>query len=191
MFRFKILSKRRFAFLAFGMIVFVIGYSAGASFVKINIDEAKIIKRSFQEQVRGTNQYNIFINNSRGALEMFLPGFGIALGVFSGFSTGLVYNAYSHTSPLLCHISPLLILFTPFGILEIIAYGIAISRSGILSYQLVRDRNKRESWQEYVIPAVIEVGIVVVILLIAAIIEWQMLHSTFIRQLFHEVISRR
>lgn len=174
MFTFRILTKQRFAFLAFGIIVFLIAYSAGAVFAKINIHEAEIIKRGFQEQIRGTNQYTIFIHNSRGALEMFLPGFGIALGAFSGFSTGLVFNAYSHTSPLISHISPLLILFTPFGILEIIAYGIAIS-SGILSYQLVKDRNKSKSWQEYVIPAVIEVGIVLLVPLIAAIIEWQML----------------
>jgi uncharacterized membrane protein SpoIIM required for sporulation len=78
----------------------------------------------------------------------------------------------SHTSPIVSHnISPLIVFLTPFGILEIIAYGIAISRSGILSYQLIKYRNKRKSWQEYVIPTVIEIGIVLLVLLIAAIIE--------------------
>ncbi len=28
---------------------------------------------------------------------MFVIGFGVALGMFSGFSTGLVYNAAPHT----------------------------------------------------------------------------------------------
>jgi hypothetical protein len=104
---------------------------------------------------------------------MFIPGFGIALGGFSAFSTVLVFNAISHTSPAISSISPL----TPFGILEIIAYGIAISRSGILCYQLIKDTNKRSSWRKYVIPTIIEIGIVVIILFIGAIVEWQMIRT--------------
>ncbi len=176
-YNFNIISRRRFLFLAIGMIIFIIAYSVGAIFVKINTNEAEIIKRHFHQELRGINQYKIFINNFRVALGMFVPGFGVALGMFSGFSTGLVYNAISHTSPLVSHISPLIVFLTPFGILEIIAYGIAISRSGILSYQLIKDRNKRKTWRGYVIPTVIEIGIVLLILLIAAITEWQMVHQ--------------
>jgi hypothetical protein len=176
-YKFNIISRQRFLFLAIGMIIFIIAYSVGAIFVKININEAEIIERHFQQELRGINQYKIFINNFRVALGMFVPGFGVALGMFSGFSTGLVYNAVSHTSPLVSHISPLIVFLSPFGILEIIAYGIAISRSGILSYQLIKDRNKRKTWHEYVIPTVIEVGIALLILFIAAITEWQMVHQ--------------
>ena len=156
------------------MILFIIAYSVGAILVKINSTEAEIMKKHFQEQIKGINQYKIFINNFRVALGMFVPGFGIALGIFSAFSTGLVFNAISHTSPIIPHISPLIVFLTPFGILEIIAYGIAISRSGIISYQLIKDTNKRKSWQKYVIPTIIEIVVVLVILLIGAIIEWQM-----------------
>ena len=63
------------------------------------------------------------------------------------------------------------------GKLEIIAYGIAISRSGILCYQLIKDTNKRNTWRKYVIPTIIEIGIVVTILFIGAIIEWQMIST--------------
>jgi hypothetical protein len=38
---------------------------------------------------------------------MFIPGFGIALGGFSAFSTGLVFNAIAQTSPALSNISPI------------------------------------------------------------------------------------
>jgi len=38
----------------------------------------------------------------------------------------------------------------------------------MLVYQLV----KRKPWREYVVPTAIEVGIAVVVLLVAAIIEW-------------------
>ena len=172
--KFNIVSRQRLLFLIFGMILFIIAYSVGAILVKINSTEAEIMKKHFQEQIKGINQYKIFVNNFRVTLGMFIPGFGIALGIFSAFSTGLVFNAISHTSPIIPHISPLIVFLTPFGILEIIAYGIPISRSGIISYQLIKDTNKRKSWQKYVIPTIIEIVVVLVILLIGAIIEWQM-----------------
>jgi Zn-dependent protease/predicted transcriptional regulator len=175
--KFNITSRWRFLFFVFGIIVFIIAYSVGAILVKINASQAESIKTHFQEQIKGINQYGIFANNVRVALGMFIPGFGIALGTFSAFSTGSVFNTLSTISPALSNISPLVVFLTPFGILEIIAYGIAISRSGILSYQLIKDTNKRNSWRKYVIPTVIEIGIVVIILFIAAIIEWQMMRT--------------
>ncbi len=175
--KFKIISRWRFLFFIFGMIVFIIAYSVGATLVQINASQAEFIKTHFQEQIRGINQYGIFANNLRVALGMFIPGFGIALGTFSGFSTGLVFNALSTISPALSNISPLIAFLTPFGILEIIAYGIAISRSGILSYQLVKDINKRNSWQKYVIPTVVEIAVVITILFIGAIVEGQLIRT--------------
>jgi hypothetical protein len=171
------LSRWRFLFLVFGIIVFIIAYFVGATLVNINASQVEFIKRHFEERIKGINQYGIFANNFRVALGMFIPGFGIALGGFSAFSTGLVFNAISHTSPAVSNISPLIVFLTPFGILEIIAYGIAISRSGILSYQLIKDTNKRNSWRKYVIPTIIEIGIVVIILFIAAIVELQMIRT--------------
>jgi Zn-dependent protease len=175
--KFSIISRWRFLFFVFGIIVFIIAYSVGAILVKINASQADFIKKDFETKIKGINQYGIFANNFKVALGMFIPGFGIALGGFSAFSTGLVFNAIAQTSPALSNISPLIVFLTPFGILEIIAYGIAISRSGILSYQLIKDTNKRNSWRKYVIPTVIEIGIVVTILFIGAIIEWQMIRT--------------
>ncbi|HVD08226.1 MAG TPA: hypothetical protein VNB67_07250, partial [Nitrososphaeraceae archaeon] len=77
--------------------------------------------------------------------------------------------AIAETSPILKNIPPLIILITPFGILEVFAYGIALSRSGILVYDLVT----KKPWREYVVVTLIEIGIVIVILLVGAIIEWQ------------------
>jgi Zn-dependent protease/Mg2+/Co2+ transporter CorC len=175
--KFNIISKWRFLFFVFGMIVFIIAYFVGATLVNLNPSQAEFIKRDFEKQIKGINQYGIFANNFRVALGMFIPGFGIALGTFSAFSTGLVFNVLSTISPALSNISPLIVFLTPFGILEIIAYGIAISRSGILSYQLIKDTNKRQSWRKYVIPTVIEIGIVVIILFIGAIVEWQLIRT--------------
>ena len=41
------------------------------------------------------------------------------------------------------NIYPLAILITPFGIMEIFSYGLAISRSGMLIYDLF----KKKSWK--------------------------------------------
>jgi uncharacterized membrane protein SpoIIM required for sporulation len=157
--------------------VFIIAYFVGAILVKINASQADFIKKDFETKIKGINQYGIFANNFKVALGMFIPGFGIALGGFSAFSTGLVFNAIAQTSPAISSISPLIVFLTPFGILEIIAYGIAISRSSILSYQLIKDTNKRNSWRKYVIPTIIEIGIVLIILFIGAIVEWQMIRT--------------
>jgi hypothetical protein len=102
---------------------------------------------------------------------MFIPVLGMGLGIFSGFSTGLIFNVIAESSPLLNNISPLLILVTPFGVMEVFAYGLAMSRSGMLTYQII----KKKRWREYIIPTIIEIGIVITILLIGATIEWQII----------------
>jgi hypothetical protein len=102
---------------------------------------------------------------------MFVPLLGVGVGIFSGFSTGMVFNAIAATSANLNDISPLLILITPFGLMEIIAYGLAISRSGMLFYSLL----KRKYWREYLLSTLVEIGVVVILLLSGAIIEWEMI----------------
>jgi hypothetical protein len=57
--------------------------------------------------------------------------------------------------------------------MEVFAYGLAMSRSGMIIYKLV----KKKPWREYVIPTLIEIGIVVVVLFTAAIIEWQLIEQ--------------
>lgn len=175
--KFNFTLKWRLIFFMFGMIGFVSAYSIGTTLVHIDNSQAEFMKAHFQEEIKGINQYGIFANNARIAFSVFIPGLGIVLGMLSAFSTGLVFNALSTVLPALSNISPLVVFLTPFGILEIIAYGIAISRSGILSYQLIKDTNRRSSWSKYVIPTIIEIGIVTVILFIAAIVEWQMIHT--------------
>jgi uncharacterized membrane protein SpoIIM required for sporulation len=66
--KFNIISRWRFLFFVFGMIVFIIAYSAGAILVNINPNQAQFIKTQFQEQIKGINQYGIFANNVKVAL---------------------------------------------------------------------------------------------------------------------------
>jgi hypothetical protein len=156
--------------LAFGAIAFLLAYSGGSA-VDMNKEEAKDVKGEFIKKIDGIDQNGIFINNLMIALGMFIPVVGIGLGIFSGFSTGLVFNALAETSPYLQNVPPLAILLTPFGIMEVFAYGLAISRSGMLAYHLVR----KKPWREYAIPTIIEIGIIVAVLIAGAVIEWQMI----------------
>lgn len=161
--------KWRLFYLTIGIVVFIIAYSIGAA-TDLNRTEAENLRQQFNEQVKDIDQNGIFMNNLRISLGMFIPALGIGLGIFSGFSTGLIFNVIAEGSPLLNNISPLVILITPFGIMEVFAYGLAMSRSGMLIYQLV----KKKQLREHIIPSIIEIVIVIAVLLIGATIEWQM-----------------
>jgi hypothetical protein len=173
--------KRRLLYLAFGATAFLIAYSAGAA-ITMSKKDAEDLKGQFAKQIIGIDQNGIFFNNMRVSLFMFIPAIGTGVGVFSGFSTGMVFSAMVKASPL-NNIPPLIILLTPFGIMEVFAYGLAMSRSGMLIYQLV----KKKPWRDYVtlrnflrkdiVPTLIEIGIVVVILFVAAVIEWQLIEQ--------------
>ncbi|HET7392093.1 MAG TPA: stage II sporulation protein M [Nitrososphaeraceae archaeon] len=161
--------RQRVIYVALGIVAFLIAYSVGAA-VHMGKQQTEDLRRHFAEQIRGIDQNGIFINNARIALGMFVPAAGIGLGVISGFYTGMIFTAIAATSAL-NNAPPLVILITPFGIMEVFAYGIAISRSGIFIYQLV----KKKSWREYAVPILIEIGIVILILLAGAVIEWQII----------------
>jgi uncharacterized membrane protein YcjF (UPF0283 family) len=56
--------------------------------------------------------------------------------------------------------------------MEIFSYGLAISRSGMLIYDLF----KKNSWKVLLKYTIIEIVIVVSILIVAAFIEWNMIN---------------
>ncbi|MGA8915096.1 MAG: hypothetical protein WB474_03805, partial [Nitrososphaeraceae archaeon] len=104
---------------------------------------------------------------------MFLPGIGALFGIFSGYSTGTIFSAITHDSVSHSYISPLIILLTPFGMMEVFCYGLAISRSLILLFSLV----KKENLAKQLKSILIEIGIILVILFLAAIIEWHFIST--------------
>ncbi len=68
--------------------MFIIAYVVGAILAKIKASQPDFI----ETKVKGISQYGIFANNFKVALGMFIPGFGVALGGFLAFSTGLAYK---------------------------------------------------------------------------------------------------
>jgi hypothetical protein len=78
------------------------------------------------------------------------------------------------TQDLPIKIPPLLVFLTLFGIMELISYGIAISRSYLLLIHIL----KRTNIKENLIHTGIEIGIVAIILFISAIIEWNLIKQS-------------
>jgi hypothetical protein len=139
--------------------------------VPMSDEEAKTLSREFSKQIEGIDQNGIFLNNAQITLIMFVPAVGVAFGAFSGFATGSIFSVLTSSSPRLGEVSPLVILITPFGIMEVFAYGLAMSRSGMLIYYLL----KKRPWRMYAISTLIEVSIAIGVLFVAAVIEWQMI----------------
>jgi hypothetical protein len=166
---FKI-SKRRLIYLALGAVTFLVAYSAGAA-LPMSEQQAETLIQEFSKQIGNIDQNGIFLNNIRLTLIMFIPAIGSAFGAFSGFATGSIFNALASSTPMLREVSPLTILMTPFGLMEVFAYGLAMSRSAMLIYYLF----KRMPWRKYLIPTLIELGIATGVLFVAAVIEWQMI----------------
>lgn len=161
--------KHRILFLFIAMLFFLGLFQMGY-ILKIDNSFSKELSKNFINQVRGTNQWGIFFNNFKIALVMFIPILGIVIGSFSAFSTGLIFNSILNIS----HISypnPLIIFLTPFGILELISYGLAISRGGIFFYEILKKRISKKS----ILYLIMEVGLVCVMLFVGALIEWNMI----------------
>jgi hypothetical protein len=100
--------------------------------------DVKSVLQQISTKNRQIDQTMIFVNNIKTALGMFVPGFGAGLAFYSSYSTGLVFNAASQLYTLLKGMSPLSSFAAPYTVLEVFSYGLAMSRSGILVYQLIK-----------------------------------------------------
>lgn len=176
-------KKRVLIFLIF-IAIFSIAYSAGSA-SNISQQDSKSFVKEFQQAVEGIDAIGIFAHNTSIALPMFLPGFGIAWGSFAAWSTGLAFKALVSTTPALAKLPPLAIIYlSPFGVMELIAYSIGMSRSFLLINTLFKKRSLREELR----PTAIEVGIVIALLLAAAFIEYAMIEefgSTLVHPKIH------
>jgi len=156
-----------FIFLGIFATAFQIG-----SMISVSEEDAEAFMSEFEELVLDIDAFGIFTHNLIIALPMFIPGFGVAWGVFSAWSTGFAFAAIATTVPEIREIPPLSILFlSPFGLIEITAYSIGISRSFIL----IRAVIKKISLASFIKPTVIEIGIVVALLFVGGYLEFFMI----------------
>ena len=154
--------------------IFSAAYSVGSASNMSEQDSKSFIKE-FQQAVEGIDAIGIFAHNTSVALPMFVPGFGVAWGSFAAWSTGLAFRALVSTTPSLAKLPPLAILYlSPFGIMELIAYSIGMSRSFLLVNTILR---KKTELRYELRPTIIEIGIVIALLLAAAFIEYAMIQE--------------
>ena len=142
------------------------------SMSSVSDEDAMIFMEEFEELVLNIDAFGIFLHNTTIALPMFIPGAGVAWGLFSAWSTGFAFAAIVTTTPELSHIQPLTIIFlSPFGLMEIVSYSLGISRSFIL----IRAIGKKMDLIPFIKPTLIEIGIVVGLLLAGGHLEFYML----------------
>jgi len=113
-------------------------------------------------------------------LPMFIPGFGTIWGLYIAWSTGFGFAAIISTIPGLSEIQPLSILFlSPFGIIELIAYSIALSYSFHLIYTIIKNAKSqiKSTLKLQIKPSLICIGIVMLLLLAAGFLEDFMIKS--------------
>jgi len=169
--------KRRIVFFFVFLVVFSAAFSVGAK-MEVPKEEASIFLDEFNkllDTLKGGNfGIEIFLHNLEIALPMFIPGFGVGWGIFSAFSTGFAFAALATTNTLLAKIPPIAMIFaTPFGLMELAAYSIGMSRSFILIVSIFRKTPISQQWKQ----TVLEICIVIGLLLLGGIVEAYMIET--------------
>src|SRR3989338_1710230 len=113
------MSKIRIITFFVFMGLFSATYQIG-SMSQVSEEEANTFMSEFEKLVVDIDAIGIFLNNSSISLPMFIPGFGVAWGLFSAWSTGFAFSAIVSITPELAKVPPLTILFfSQFGIMEL------------------------------------------------------------------------
>ncbi len=158
--------KRLYAFLIF-IGLFTSSYFIGSQ-SEVSEEDALAFQEEFEGLIDDIDGIGIFLHNALIAVVMFIPGFGVAWGLFSGWQTGQAFSALALLNPIISEIHPLALLYaSPFGIMELTAYSIGMSRSFLTIWKVIK---KIPIIKDYKIIA-IEVGIVLGILLAGGFLE--------------------
>jgi len=164
-FKFRIILF--FIFLGIYSLSFQIGATS-----EVSIEEANDFVQEFLSSTQDIDGLGIFLTNISASFPMFIPGAGVMVGIYSAWSTGFGFAAITTMAPGLANIEPLSILFySPYGLMEVFVYSMAMSRSFHIVYSLV----KKVKPKSLIKPSLIEIGIAVGLLLIAAFLEEYMI----------------
>ena len=164
--------KRILVFFIF-MGLFSLSYWIGSIFT-VELEEAEAFLEEFEELIEDIDGIGIFLHNSMIGLPMFIPGFGIAWGFFTSWQTGYAFAALAVLYPFLNDLpggSLALLYLSPFGIMELTAYSIGMSRSFLLIHKII----KKISIKQDAKIVGIEIAIVAGLLLAGGILEAYMI----------------
>ncbi len=169
-----VLERKRILVFFIFMGLFSLSYWIGSIFT-VEQEEAEAFLEEFEELIEDIDGIGIFLHNSMIGLPMFIPGFGIAWGFFTSWQTGYAFAALATTIPILREIPSLALLYlSPFGIMELTAYSIGMSRSFLLIHKII----KKISIKQDAKIVGIEIAIVAGLLLAGGILEAYMIEIT-------------
>ncbi|HIO32071.1 MAG TPA: stage II sporulation protein M [Candidatus Nitrosopelagicus sp.] len=167
----KMLNRIVLFFVFLG--IFSASFAVGAE-VQVSEEESEIVLEQFEILIAEIDAVGIFVHNTSLALPMFIPGFGIAWGAFAAFSTGMAFSVLQGANPMLENIPSLTVLFmSPFGLMEVAAYSIAMSRSYMIVHKMIKKLPIRPDFRIIGLEVVILVGL----LLAAGFIEYYFLEN--------------
>ena len=167
----KMLNRIILFFVFLG--IFSASFAIGAE-VQVSEEESAIVLEEFETLLAEIDAVGIFSHNTLLALPMFIPGFGIAWGAFAAFSTGMAFSVLQDANPMLENIPSLTILFmSPFGLMEIAAYSIAMSRSYIIIHKMIKRMPIRPDLRVIGL----EIAILIGLLLVGGFVEYHFIES--------------
>ena len=167
----KMLNRIVLFFVFLG--IFSASFAVGAE-VQVSEEESSIILEELESLIGEIDAVGIFTHNTTLALPMFIPGFGIAWGAFAAFSTGMAFSVIQDANPMLENIPSLSILFmSPFGLMEIAAYSIAMSRSYMIVHKMIKRMPIRPDYRVIGL----EVAILIGLLLTGGFVEYYFIES--------------
>ena len=153
--------------------IFSASFAVGAE-IQVSEEESKIVLEELELLIGEIDAVGIFTHNTSLALPMFIPGFGIAWGAFAAFSTGMAFSVIQDANPMLENIPSLTILFmSPFGLMEVAAYSIAMSRSYMIVHKMIRRMSIRPDFRVIGL----EITIVIGLLLAGGFVEYYFIES--------------
>ena len=154
--------------------LYTVAYQIGAM-SEVGDEESASFLDEFGELLESIDAFGIFANNIVLALPMFVPGFGVAWGLFSGWSTGYAFASILAATPALAGYNPLNILYaSSFGFIELVAYSIGTSRGYLLIWSII----KRKQLGREIIPLAVEIAIVFVLVYVGAYLEFDLIKDS-------------
>jgi len=153
------------------MGLFSLSFQIGAT-SEVSDAESNSFVQEFLSDTGDIDGFGIFQNNSFAVLPMFVPGIGMIFGAYTAWSSGFGFAAILSMAPGLAEIQPLSLLYlSPFGLMELTAYSISMSRSFHIAYVLF----KRVNLKLLIKPTIVEIGVVIALLLVAGYLEEYMI----------------
>ncbi len=169
-----VLERKRILVFFIFMGLFSLSYWIG-SILPVEQEDAEAFLEEFEALIEDIDGPGIFLHNAAIGLPMFIPGFGIAWGIFTSWQTGYAFAALATTIPILKEIPSLALLYlSPFGIMELTAYSIGMSRSFLLIHKTI----KKISIKQDAKIVGIEIAIVAGLLLAGGFLEAYMIEIT-------------